>query len=136
MYGLNAIAAHNGWAMAFAGAMIVFSGLIILSLAISQLHKIVKLLEKRESASDIDIAAAIAASEAAAVPFGDLAGLCNDYGPLAAELGETFQLSDLFALAQAKGMPHIHHSIKTLREGLFLIPRGDGVFEWQAGDNE
>jgi len=40
LYGLQAIAAHNGWAMALAGALIVFSGLVILSFVISQLHKI------------------------------------------------------------------------------------------------
>ncbi|MBW1726140.1 MAG: OadG family protein [Deltaproteobacteria bacterium] len=39
MYGLQAIAAYNGWAMALAGALIVFSGLVILSFVISQLHK-------------------------------------------------------------------------------------------------
>ena len=43
MYGLDAISAHNGWAMAVVGATIIFSGLIVLSLAISQLTNLLKL---------------------------------------------------------------------------------------------
>jgi len=46
LYGLEAISAQNGWAMAVAGALIVISGLTVLSLVISQLHKIAAFLEK------------------------------------------------------------------------------------------
>ena len=46
MYGFEAITSHNGWAMALAGALIVFCGLVVLSLAISQLHKILVFFEK------------------------------------------------------------------------------------------
>ena len=46
MYGLDAISATNGWSMAIAGALIVMSGLSVLSFVISQLHKIAALLEK------------------------------------------------------------------------------------------
>ena len=46
MYGLEAISAQNGWAMAIAGALIVMAGLTVLSFVISQLHKIAALLEK------------------------------------------------------------------------------------------
>ena len=48
LYGFDAISAHNGWAMALAGALIVLSGLAVLSFVISQLHKVVALLEKRD----------------------------------------------------------------------------------------
>ena len=48
MYGIQAITAHNGWAMALAGALIVFSGLIVLSFAISHLHKLLKIFEKQK----------------------------------------------------------------------------------------
>jgi hypothetical protein len=41
LYGIEAIEAANGWAMAIAGALIVMAGLAILSLVISQLHKLV-----------------------------------------------------------------------------------------------
>jgi hypothetical protein len=134
VYGLNAITAQNGWAMAFAGALIVFSGLVVLALAIAQLHKLLNLIEKNSSSAADDLDATIAETEAAAGPFGDVSVLSGVYGSLASELGETFQLSELFALAQAKDLPHPHFSIKTLREGLYLMPQGDGVFKWEAND--
>jgi hypothetical protein len=122
--------------MAFAGAMIVFSGLLILVLAISQLHKLLNLFEKNKAAAPGDLTATPAEIETVPVPFGDLTVLFDQYGPLAAELGETFQLSDLFEMAQAKGLPHIHYSIKTLREGLYLLPQGDGNFRWRSAGND
>jgi UDP-glucose 6-dehydrogenase len=45
LYGLEAIAANNGWAISVVGVSIVFSGLVMLSLVISQLHKVLALWE-------------------------------------------------------------------------------------------
>ena len=45
MYGIEAINHHNGWAMAAAGALIVMFGLSVLSFVISQLHKVVAIIE-------------------------------------------------------------------------------------------
>ena len=45
MYGLEAINANNGWAISVVGVTIVFSGLVILSFVISQLHKVLALWE-------------------------------------------------------------------------------------------
>ncbi|WP_300459313.1 OadG family protein [Desulfobacula sp.] len=47
MYGLEAINAYNGWAMAITGPLIVISGLAILSIIISQLHKIIAIFDKK-----------------------------------------------------------------------------------------
>ncbi|MGD8242291.1 MAG: OadG family protein, partial [Desulfobacterales bacterium] len=47
--GFANIAAHNGWSMAILGAGIVMTGLIILSLAISQIHKLVELWNRRQA---------------------------------------------------------------------------------------
>jgi len=47
LYGLEAISANNGWAMAITGPLIVMSGLTILSIIISQLHKIVAMFDKK-----------------------------------------------------------------------------------------
>ncbi|MBL0731242.1 MAG: OadG family protein, partial [Desulfosarcina sp.] len=40
MYGFEAISAYNGWSMSIVGVLIVFSGLVILSITISQIHKV------------------------------------------------------------------------------------------------
>lgn len=47
MNGLENISANNGWAMAITGPLIVMSGLTILAIIISQLHKIVALFDKK-----------------------------------------------------------------------------------------
>ena len=47
MYGFENITANNGWAMAVIGATIVFAGLVVLSFAISQIHKVLALWDKR-----------------------------------------------------------------------------------------
>lgn len=55
----------------------------------------------------------------------------GDYAPLARELGESFQLRELYALSQENKFAHNHLSIQTLvREGR-LVPLGDGVFSWR-----
>lgn len=48
LYGLEAISANNGWAMAITGPLIVMSGLSILAIIISQLHKMVAIFDKKE----------------------------------------------------------------------------------------
>ena len=47
MNGFETILAHNGWYMALAGGIIVFTGLILLAAAISQIHKLVTILDKK-----------------------------------------------------------------------------------------
>jgi len=51
LYGLEAINANNGWAMAIIGPLIVMSGLTILSIIISQLHKLAAILDKKDKQS-------------------------------------------------------------------------------------
>ena len=85
MLGLEAISAHNGWAMAITGTIIVMGGLSILAFIISQLHKIIGLFEKRKKApphfvppaADIDV-------------LNDLEAAARMYRPLTADLGDVF----------------------------------------------
>jgi hypothetical protein len=46
LYGLEAINTNNGWAISTVGITIVFSGLVMLSLVIAQLHRALALWEK------------------------------------------------------------------------------------------
>ena len=70
MIGLQAISAHNGWAMAITGSIIVMSGLSVLAFIISQLHKIIGIFEKKKEkdshftkpAADIDVLSDLAAT--------------------------------------------------------------------------
>ena len=135
MVGLEAIAHHNGWSMALAGACIVLSGLAILAFIISQLHKLVRVIEKREApppavqtsgaAKPGPPAAKITAPDRCPVDLKETAQL---YRPLASELGEPFQLAELYAMANRYRFPHPHITIRCLREAGLLISLGDGKF--------
>ena len=133
MYGIEAINAHNGWAMALAGALIVMSGLSVLSFIISQLHKILGLLESRQKTEDMDQQSAPAPIPAATADhnLSDLEGSLSCYCDETASLGSAFTLQDLFAVFQACDFPHPHLTIRSLKEEGFLIPAGEGRFSWK-----
>ena len=134
MYGLEAISAQNGWAMAVAGALIVMTGLTVLSLVISQLHKIAAFLEKGVEKRSVKKQAVKTAPKEAGVPKPpafDIDEAQARLKPLAAELGEAFELTNLYELAKSGELPHVHLSIRSLRESGVIVPAGDGRFVWR-----
>jgi len=147
LYGLHAIAVHNGWAMAFAGALIVFSGLVVLSFVISQLHKIIIFFEKKPVHIDRD-PEIIDVEPQEDKPWislpkqfpTDIKEVARLYKPLVEELGETFYLSQLYEMSKKNSFPHPHITLTAFRESNLLIPDGDGVFTWnpptENDDNE
>ncbi len=138
MIGLEAIQHYNGWSMAIAGAMIVFSGLVVLSLAIAQLPRFLLLLEKRKPVSRTShhpSAANEDEGQPSAMPTyfpTDVLEVVQFYRPLTEEIGPVFQLSTLYALSHSKGFPHPHLSITALRQANLLIPKGNGRFVWNT----
>jgi hypothetical protein len=138
LVGLEAISNANGWAIAVAGSLIVMSGLTILSFVISQLPRLVALLdrgeERRKQKQELLTADA---SEDPAQKIGSYPSPSNADGvaefvkPLAGGLGGTFELKELHKICQENGYPHAHLSIRTLWEAGILVPQGDGVFSWK-----
>jgi len=139
LYGLQAIAAHNGWAMALAGALIVFSGLVILSFVISQLHKILTFFEKKP----VDIQQDPGEPDVEPPedkpgfllpkPFPeDINEIVRLYKPLVEALGETFYLSELYEMSRKNDFPHPHITLTALRESKILVSDGNGVFTWNS----
>ena len=131
MIGLQAISAHNGWAMAITGSIIVMSGLAVLAFIISQLHKITGLFEKKKEAAvnvtktvtDIDV-------------FADLAATARIYQPLTADLGDSFHLADLYRIFEKEQLPHPHLTISALREAKYLQSLGEGYFGWKIDSDK
>jgi hypothetical protein len=120
------ISASNGWAMALAGALIVMTGLAILSFIISQLHRLVAVLEKKEPAPKA------AGPEKIPEKFPDnLDKVAALYEPLVKQLPEPFGLEALFALSRQNNYPHPHITIRSFREAGLLISRGEGQFSWK-----
>ncbi len=126
MVGLQAISAHNGWAMAIIGSIIVMAGLSVLAVLISQLHKMIGLFEKRKEAAthfdkpaaDMDV-------------FSDLAATARMYQPLTADLGDSFHLADLYRIFEREQLPHPHLTISAMREANHLQSLGGGLFCWE-----
>ena len=144
MYGFEAIIVHNGLAMAFAGALIVFAGLVVLSAAISQIHKILMLFDKNK----LPLVESTIPPENDTPAFkpdisipqhfpSDLNEVANLYKPLIEEIGDTFFLSDLYEISSKNNFPHPHITITAFRESGILLPQGEGVFTWnQPADND
>lgn len=137
MYGFHAISVHNGWAMAIAGALIVFAGLVVLSTAISQIHKILLFFENKfnsfrnnNQTSEDDTAEEQPDSDLPKDFPTDLDEVAHLYEPLIEKIGDTFYLSDLYEIAAKKDFPHPHITLTAFRDSKILIPHGDGVFSW------
>lgn len=132
MYGFDAISTHNGWAMAITGAMIVFSGLIILSGLISQLHKLANLIENRKKVktSDAETLPTETTLPALSGQF-DADAAIVPFRAASAALSEPFPLADLYHLARKMDLPHPHLTLSALRQKGELIDDGEGHFRWR-----
>ena len=137
MYGLEAINAANGWAMAFTGAIIVFSGLVVLSFVISQLNKVLSFWEnlisnfkKNHQAKQTD---ELQDEDNSVVPHlipSDIKEAARYYSHLIEDLDQPFELTRLYEISQQKGFPHPHITISNFRQANILVPAGDGLFTW------
>lgn len=137
MYGFDNITANNGWAIAVIGASIVFTGLVVLSFVISQIHKILELWDKRgirqERQKDASVPSAAqkiqgTVYKAQSLPSVD--DLISIYRPLVQQLKEPFELPQLFVISNKMDLAHPHLSIKQLWDADVLIAQGDGTFIW------
>lgn len=129
MYGIDAINAVNGWAMAAVGALIVFSGLVVLSFVISQLHKFVPLLEKFDGKKVESEGKASQISPPSTRPP-DIREQAALFQPIIESIGPSFPLSELYSKAQEHNIPHPHLTISAFRDAGILVPLGDGIFSW------
>jgi len=131
VYGIEAINHHNGWAMAIAGALIVLFGLALLSFVISQLHKFAALIENLAKKRSQPTETKVETDAAQQRSLLDINQLRERYRMLTADLGDTFELAKLYEIATESGLPHVHLTIRSLREAGILMPVGKGVFKWQ-----
>ncbi len=134
MYGIEAINAHNGWSMAIVGASIDFTGLIILSIIISQLHKFLEFLEARKGKKKVveksHQGSGVKGKSIPEIFPEDILEVAKLYGPLIEKIGKEFQLTELYRLANENSYPHPHLTITSFRQEGILIPIEDGLFTW------
>jgi galactitol-specific phosphotransferase system IIC component len=130
LYGLEAISFYNGWAMAITGPLIVMSGLIILSIIISQLHKLVAIIDKE---AEQTTATPIKSKEEISVPKifpNDILETAKLYQMLIDKLDQPFELRDIYYVAEQNNFPHPVLTVSRLREAGILIREGEGLFIW------
>jgi len=135
LYGLEAISAHNGWAISVVGVTIVFTGLVSLSTLISQLHKLVSLYDNPGRLKDI-FASKSGSAPGAGTPkaYLDLTGaqkqVCRQYGLLARTMDDVISLPKLLRMAELSGLKDPHANINLLLESGILCPDEQGYFRW------
>lgn len=135
MQGLAAIAAHNGWAMAATGACIVIAGLAVLSIIISQLHRIIGFFEKKEKpeqpeAEKTEPIPPVELKSAEIDPLSDLQETAKILKPFTEDLGETFKMAELYKALEAANIPHPHITIRELKAAGYLASGEEGSFSW------
>lgn len=137
--GLDNIVMNHGWSQAFVGASIVMTGLVILSIAISQIHKLVAFWENRTQKKPSEIKTASSGTATTIdnitldIPLqcpADISQTAALYKPLVDQIGTPFELKELYQRAMLFDLPHPHITLKCLREAGILSPQGDGMFRW------
>ncbi len=132
MNGLEAISAHNGWAMAVVGISIVFTGLTLLSIAIAQLHKILDLWDNRTVHFQ-----RLKERKKLKTPAPDILSLpehskdaVRQVKMLAEWIGEPFPLPKLLEFSERRGLPSPYSTINDLLQASIIVPDGEGYFRW------
>ena len=134
MYGLEAISANNGWAMAITGPLIVMSGLIILAIIISQLHKLVAIFDKKaKQTTEPPTKSKVKSKDEISIPKifpNDILETAKIYQMLIDKLEQPFELRDLYQVAEQNNFPHPILTVSRLRDDGILIREGEGLFIW------
>ena len=137
MYGIEAINANNGWAISIVGVTIVFTGLVVLSLVISQLHKVVDLYENPDKIKEWF--APKPAPEPEPAPAESLPALSEaqkeavrQYEMLIQTLDEHFALPRLLHLAESRGIETPHENLNFLLTAGIVFPDSEGYFCWDS----
>jgi len=140
VHGIEAITANNGWAMAIVGALIVMAGLTILSIIISQLHKMIMFIEHGTGMLSFNNNGKAknggkAETEPANRPDADhvlsnIGNLLLFYRTTTFDLGDEFDLRDLYSIFRKNDFPHPYLTIRTLRDEGYLVSTRDDKFAW------
>lgn len=135
MYGLEAINAHNGWAISAVGITIVFLGLVVLALVISQLHKVLALYEnpqriKQWFSRDKSLETQSEKKVALLVLTEEQKEISKQFALLVSTLNDHFSLPRLLDLARISGVKDCHSNLNILLKSAIIFPDNEGFFCW------
>ena len=121
MFGLEAIIAHDGLGISVIGLSIVFVCLILLSLAVSRIHKLIELWDKKDQKappiSDLTVPQ-------------DVRRTSRQFKLLIEWIGEPFPLPKLLDLSKKCGLSRPHSTINEFIKCELIIPAENGYYVW------
>lgn len=133
---IEQVSAQNGWNMALAGMTIVFSCLVILALSISQIHKVLDLLDNRDKLRlkmrDF-FTGREKEKQVASLLTPALALEAARYKRLTPFLGESFSLKGLIRFAEGRGItsPPPENTVRQFLEAGLLKKEMRNLFTWE-----
>jgi hypothetical protein len=131
LFGFEAIIAHDGLGISVIGISVVFTGLILLSLSVSQIHKIIELWDKRHRFKKTR-----QRKDQKAAPVQDLTvpqdiqRASRQFKLLIEWIGEPFPLPKLLDFSEKCGIFRPHSTINELLKCELIIPDENGYFVW------
>jgi len=143
LYGIEAINANNGWAISAVGITIVFSGLVLLSFVISQLHKVLYLYENPRKIKGWFSPKKKPGKKLAKQPDNSLETggpllvlteeqkeIAKQFALLVSTLEDHFSLPRLLELARISGVKNFYSNLNILLKSDILFPDKEGFFCW------
>lgn len=131
MNGLEAITAHNGWAISVVGISIVFTGLTLLSLTIAQLHKILDFWDHRETWME---RIKQGPQQEEKIPLlklsADKKTEAGQYKLLIERMEEPFALPKLIDFSEKRGLTSPHSTISDMIRARLIVSDGKGFYRW------
>jgi len=133
LFGFEAIIAHDGLGISVIGISIVFVSLILLSLAVSQVHKLIGLWDKRntyyqrlkkpQKRGDQKIPSDMPVPQ-------DIRRASRQFKLLIEWIGEPFPLPKLLDLSEKCGLSSPHSTINEFIKCKLIIPDDNGYYMW------
>ena len=135
MYGIEAINAHNGWAISAVGITIVFTGLVLLSLVISQFYKVLDLYENPQKIKgwftrETPSKGPLETTPPELVLTEEQKEITRQFALLARTMEDHFSLPRLLHLAQISGIKNPHSNLNLLLKSAIIFPDNEGFFCW------
>ena len=128
MYGLEAIEANNGWAISVVGVSFVFTGLVLLSMAISRIHKFleiwdnrgnIQLFKKKQPQSEVTQPLHLTEREKESA---------GQFYLLIKNMDDHFSLPRLLYMAEISGIEHPHSNLSLLIKAKIIKPDFNGFY--------
>jgi hypothetical protein len=134
--GFEAIAFYNGWNISATGVLIVFTALCTLSFIISQLHKVLMIIEKKDHYI-AKIKKTISRTRKtgsrqkmrASRNFNESA---RQFNLLIRSMKDPFSLPKLISLAKKVDIARPYSTVNDLLSANIIVPDGKGYYSWDT----